>query len=154
MPNVTEKDIIDFLENKVVYHNREIQRIRDILSALSGSYIENTENANQSLENISAEMLRTENDRTVFRAVVKPLIVPDNYRSQLPMSLKISYVLDKINAGMKDDIANYIVSLQPDLQLDRLTKHLSTVLSELKSKSLLSAVKEGRKYRYSLIRQQ
>lgn len=66
------------------------------------------------------------------------------------MNRKIAFVLSIIKSGYRDEIAIQIAKLQPDGNKEQIAKQLSTVLSKLKSQKLLTAIKEGRKYRYSL----
>ncbi|TWR27008.1 hypothetical protein FPZ42_08210 [Mucilaginibacter achroorhodeus] len=153
MTHVTEKDVLGFLENKITHHVREIHRIKEIISAINDNYLESMEATSSMLEGLSSELLAIGHQRQVAKTPgrYKPLVIPESYRPQLSLSLKIAFVLSKINAGVKDEIASHLMLLQPELQLEPLIKHLSTVLSDLKSKNLLATIKDGRRYRYSLV---
>jgi len=80
------------------------------------------------------------------------LILPTNaYSTDLSVVQKIAFVLDQIGSGYKEDIAK-VIAKEDGTDVADVTKKISGVLSSMKSKGQLTAVKDGRRDKYSLVK--
>jgi hypothetical protein len=149
MAKVTEKDIINHLQEKIRFHQQERLRIEQLLSAFTrgadiqgngASYFGGAD------ANPSAAKVRKVKEKPEF----KPLDPPLEYNSNLTIVNKIVYSLNKIGEGYNEDIANVIASHEDNADVKKISQLISGVLSTLKTNGLVIARKDGRKHKFSL----
>lgn len=145
MANITEKDIIDHLSEKVRFHQNEARRIEALLSAFTDTPSAKVKEDIKKEAVADAKPVKSTKPRKASK-----LEIPRDYKKDLTINSKIAYALSLSGSGTGESIAIKIVELQPELEVKKVTQQISGVLSTLKSKGLLTAVKEGRKDRYSL----
>lgn len=154
MPDITEQDIIDHLEDKIQFHYSEAKRIENILLAFKtgGEYEERRPGASEKIKLKS----RGTHD---FRAIGiqdtkikkrKAVEIPEAFSSGLKLNSKVIFALNIIKSGFVEDIANKIAELQPELDAIKVKTQISGVLSSLKTKGVLEAKKIGRKDRFTI----
>ena len=154
MVTITEKDIIAHLRNKIKFHQQEVKRIEHVLSAFSSDTATAKVKREASVEANDTDALKAKATKAKANKpvkTVKPLQVPIEYQPTLILNGKIAYALSQITAGTGEEIAAKLVELQPELDKAKVTQQLSGVLATLKKNGQLSAVKEGRKDRFSLV---
>jgi hypothetical protein len=154
MANITEKDIIAHLKDKIKFHEQEAKRIESILSAFISDAPSVKDKRKASVEAGDTDSLKGKPSKVIANKpvkAVKPLQIPSEYQPTLTLNGKIAYALSQISSGYGEDIAAKLVELQPELDKAKVTQQLSGVLSTLKKHGQLSAVKEGRKDRFSLV---
>ncbi len=154
MATVTETDIIAHLKEKIKFHQQEAKRIEQVLSAFSSdapsAKVKYEAGAAASdFDAAKGKLAKAKADQPA--KALKPLQVPAEYGPKLTLNGKIAYALSQIGSGFGEDIAAKIVELQPELDKAKVTLQLSGVLSTLKKHGQLTAVKEGRKDRFSLV---
>lgn len=153
MPNITEQDIIDHLEDKIQFHYSEAKRIENILLAFKtgGEYEEGRPGA--------SEKIKLKSRGNDFRAIGiqdtkikkrKAVEIPEAFSSGLKLNSKVIFALNIIKSGFVEDIANKIAELQPELDAIKVKTQISGVLSSLKTKGVLEAKKIGRKDRFTI----
>ncbi|WP_158827764.1 hypothetical protein [Mucilaginibacter lacusdianchii] len=147
---ITEKDIITFLQEKAQFHKTELKRIEDIIAAITQSTFNKSFVPHSELSAHVTVHEDLERKAPVRVKSHKVLQVPENFRPGLSISHKISYALNVIHSGFKEDIAEQITLLQPGLSKEFVIRQISTVLCELKAQNLLNTTKIGRKLWYSL----
>lgn len=164
MPNVTEKDIIDHLREKVKFHQNEARRIEGLLSAFSSdspgqrgrrSKVEAAADQVLNTDETQSTTTRKSNKtssakKTPPATPAKPLEIPEKYTDNLTINGKIAFALNEIGSGFNEDIANAMAQYEPKSDAKKISKQISGVLSILKSKGQLKTEKEGRKDRFSL----
>jgi hypothetical protein len=161
MANVTEKEIVSFLKDKIKTIQAEAKKYEDLLSAFNGSATP-SKSAKQTKDNLlsviedaeeaPAKAPKKKADAKPAKAgkAPKALEVPKEYTPDLGLSGKIAFALNEIGEGFGQDIANAMAQYEPQSDGDKLFKQIASVLSNLKSKGVLTAVKEGRRDKYSL----
>ncbi len=162
MANVTEKEIVAYLKDKIKSIQAEAKKYEDLLSAFNGSATP-SKAAKQTKDNLLSAAIE-EAEETPAKApkkkadtkpakaskAPKALEVPKEYTPDLGLSGKIAFALNEIGEGFGQDIANAMAQYEPQSDGDKLFKQIASVLSNLKSRGLLTAVKEGRRDKYSL----
>ena len=158
MPNITEKDIIAHLKDKVKFHQQEAQRMENLLSAFTPVTHPTAKVQQASQEAMDEQPVKGKagkakpaKAKVTASKAKKVLTVPGEYQPTLTINGKIAYALSQITSGYGEDIAAKIVELQPGLEVAKVMKQISGVLSTLKANGQLSAVKEGRKDKFSLV---
>lgn len=164
MANITEKDIIVYLKEKIKSIQAEAKKYEDMLNAFNGSSAV-SKPAKQGKDNLMEAVLeqaeevsvKTSKKKTepkvpkVSKTTTKTLEVPAEYTSELGLSSKIAFAINEIGgAGFGQDIANAMAQYEPQSDADKIFKQIASVLSNLKAKGALTTVKEGRKDKYSL----
>ncbi|MGI4750146.1 MAG: hypothetical protein ACRYFB_05900 [Janthinobacterium lividum] len=164
MANITEKDIIIYLKEKIKSIQAEAKKYEDMLNAFNGASA-TTKSAKQSKDNIMEAVLEQAEEVAVKapkkKTETKPaktpkpstkiLEVPAAYSPDLGLSSKIAFAINEIGgAGFGQDIANAMAQYEPQSDADKIFKQIASVLSNLKAKGVLTTVKEGRKDKYSL----
>ena len=159
MANVTEKDIIDHLKEKIKFHEKEVKRIENLLIAFTGNPDQ------QKGKKVKAEAVSeaaAPMPATSKKGKVKPektskagrpskgLVAPEAYDDKLTLNEKIAFALKEIGSGFNEDIAKAMAQYQPQSDEKKISKQISGVLSVLKTKGQLKTTKEGRKDKYSL----
>ncbi|WP_299290573.1 hypothetical protein [uncultured Mucilaginibacter sp.] len=162
MANVTEKEIVAYLKDKIKTIQSEAKKYEDLLNAFSSA--SPSKSAKQSKDNIlDAVMEQAEDKETAAKPAKKKeakpaktpkapkaLEVPKEYTQDLSLGGKIAFALNEIGEGFGQDIANAMAQYEPQSDGDKLFKQIASVLSNLKSRGLLTATKEGRRDKYSL----
>lgn len=165
MANITEKEIIVYLKEKIKSIQAESKKYEDMLNAFSGSAAP-TKSAKQSKDNIMEAVLEQAEETTAAKAPKKKadpkpvkggktspkiLEVPAAYSPDLGLSSKIAFAINEIGgAGFGQDIANAMAQYEPQSDAEKIFKQIASVLSNLKAKGTLTTVKDGRKDKYSL----
>lgn len=160
MANVTEKDIINHLKEKIKFHQNESKKIESLLSAFTGNSA--PQKQKQLKEDALAEVLETPVKNKIAKKnkaekktqpvkTVKLLSVPEVYKSDLSWNSKIAFAINALGDGVfNEDIASKIAELEPGLDAAKVTKQISGLLSVLKAKGSLKAERTGKKDKYSL----
>lgn len=163
MANVTEKEIVGYLKEKIKTIQAEAKKYEDLLNAFSGSST-SSKSAKQTKENLLDAVLEKAEETSVKtpkkKAEPKPakapkssakiLEVPAEYSTDLGLSSKIAFALNEIGSGFGQDIAASMAQYEPQSDADKIFKQIASVLSNLKSKGTLITAKEGRRDKYSL----
>jgi hypothetical protein len=164
MANVTEKEIINYLKEKIKSIQAEGKKYEDLLNAFSGSSTP-TKSAKQTKENLLDAVLEEAEDAATTKApkkkadakpakngkaAAKALEVPAEYSTDLGLSGKIAFALNEIGEGFGQDIAAAMAQYEPQSDAEKIFKQIASVLSNLKAKGVLTTVKEGRRDKYSL----
>jgi hypothetical protein len=169
MANITDKDIIQHLKEKIKFHENEAQlhqdeakRLESLLTAFTHDYTSargrkgKFEVVNETLETQSEQEngKPSQAPKKTSKPTAKdnpPLSVPEKYTDDLPINAKIAFALREIGSGFNEDIANAMAQYEPKSDAQKISKQISGVLSTLKSKGQLSVEKVGRKDKYSLV---
>jgi hypothetical protein len=164
MANVTEKEIISYLKEKIKSIQAEAKKYEDLLNAFNGSSTP-TKSAKQTKENLLDAVLEEAEDASTTKAskkkadtkpakggkaAVKALEVPAEYSTDLGLSGKIAFALNEIGEGFGQDIAAAMAQYEPQSDAEKIFKQIASVLSNLKAKGVLTTVKEGRRDKYAL----
>ncbi|MGI4021238.1 MAG: hypothetical protein ACRYFA_07010 [Janthinobacterium lividum] len=165
MANITEKEIVGFLKEKIKTIQAEVKKYEDLLNAFSGTSTP-TKSAKQTKENLLDAVLEEAEDTASVKspkkkadakpskssktATPKALEVPVEYSADLGLSGKIAFALNEIGEGFGQDIASAMAQYEPQSDAEKLFKQIASVLSNLKAKGVLTTVKEGRRDKYSL----
>ena len=163
MATITEKDIVNHLKEKIKFHQNEARRIENLLSAFGSDSATprgrkaKLDAVDEALEPIEAQTAATGKKRktavgkkTNAATPAKALEIPEKYADNLTVNSKIAFALNEIGSGFNEDIANAMAQYEPKSDAKKISKQISGILSTLKSKGQVSAVKEGRKDRFSL----
>ncbi len=164
MANVTEKEIIGYLKEKIKTIQSEAKKYEDLLSAFSSSAPSKA--AKQTKENLLDAVLEQAEDapaktpkkkekeakpaKSGKTPSAKMLEVPAEYSQDLSLGGKIAFALNEIGEGFGQDIATAMAQYEPQSDPDKLFKQIASVLSNLKAKGALTTVKDGRRDKYSL----
>ena len=165
MANITEKDIIVYLKEKIKSIQAEAKKYEDMLNAFNGASAA-SKPAKQSKDNLMEAVLEQAEETSAAKSskkkaepksakaqktTTKMLEVPAEYTPELGLSSKIAFAIKEIGgSGFGQDIANAMAQYEPQSDADKLFKQIASVLSNLKAKGALTTVKEGRKDKYSL----
>ncbi|MGI4729289.1 MAG: hypothetical protein ACRYGB_12010 [Janthinobacterium lividum] len=164
MANITEKDIIVYLKEKIKSIQAEAKKYEDMLNAFNGASAA-TKPAKQGkdslmeavleqAEEVSAKAPKKKVESKAPKApktTTKTLGIPAEYTPELGLSSKIAFAINEIGgAGFGQEIATAMAQYEPQSDADKLFKQIASVLSNLKAKGALTTVKEGRKDKYSL----
>jgi len=159
MTTITEKDIINHLQEKIKFHKAEAKRLETALSAFDSTVIPQSAkkaklNAVENILEPLAQPLHTpRKSRTIKTRAAKPakaLEVPASYTDNLTVNSKIAFALSQIGSGFNEDIAEEIARYEPKSDAKKISKQISGILSTLKTKGHLKAEKSGRKDKFSL----
>ncbi len=159
MANVTEKDIIDHLKEKIKFHEKEVKRIESLLTAFTSNSDQQkvrkakVEAVSEAIAPMPAKSKKGKDktDKTPKSGKqAKGLTVPDAYNDKLTLNEKIAFALKEIGSGFNEDIASAMAQYQPQSDEKKIGKQISGVLSVLKTKGMLKTTKEGRKDKYAL----
>lgn len=160
MANVTEKEIIAYLKDKIKTIQSEAKKYEDLLNAFSSAApSKSAKQTKDSLLDAVMEQAEDTSAKPAKKKEVKPaktpkapkaLEVPKEYTPDLSLGGKIAFALNEIGEGFGQDIANAMAQYEPQTDGDKLFKQIASVLSNLKAKGVLTTVKEGRRDKYSL----
>jgi len=159
MSNITEKDIVEYLKEKIKFHQDEAKRMQDLLSAFDGrASLRSGKRSNSAAIEAALESPTGQRGDDSHRSqsklkregsrASKQLEIPREYRDDLTLSAKIAYALNEIHDGFKEDIAEAMAQHEPKSDAERISKQISGVLSAMKTKGQLKAEKIGRKDRF------
>lgn len=162
---ITEKDIINHLQEKIKFHQHEARRLENVLTAFitDGS----AQLGQRTNKEVSSDAASTADDQpaitehknkknavakkpVVPATPVKALDVPEKYTDELTINAKIAFALNEIGAGFNEEIANAMAQYEPKSDAKTISRQISGVLSTLKAKGQLKTEKVGRKDRFSL----
>lgn len=82
----------------------------------------------------------------------KTLEIPSSYSDKMTINSKIAFALNEIGEGYNEDIANAMAQYEPQSDAKKLSKQISGILSTLKNKGFLTATRDGRKDKYTLVK--
>ncbi|WP_345949376.1 hypothetical protein ABDD95_21245 [Mucilaginibacter sp. PAMB04274] len=148
MANITEQDIINHLKEKINFHQQEAKRLEGILTAFLPEPVAGNGNQTNHISQPAAKA-------TLAKAPAEPkpskeLEIPEKYADNLPITAKIAFALKEIGSGFNEDIANAMAQYEPKSDAKTISRQISNVLSNLKSKGQITVEKFGRKDKYSL----
>jgi hypothetical protein len=172
MAKITENDIVDFLQQKIDSLKAELKKAEDVLEALKGSAPAPTKPAAAvaKVRSLTADTGKGPSRKRKQRvasaaagqapakkragrpktAVSATLEAPEAYDSKLKMESKVAYALSKTGSAFKEEVTKMLNDLEPEADPKKLDKDVTVKLSSLYKKGRINAVREGRKYRYSL----
>jgi hypothetical protein len=144
MRKVSEKDVLELLESRVISLKSELKRAEDALIALKGSTNGHVKNDidRESKRNIIPRTNGTSN----FNRSELPLVYDSNHK----WDKKILFVLAKAQTAFKEDIVKEISTLEPVQNSDKLTNLIGVKLSALLKQDIIKAKREGKKFKYQL----
>lgn len=158
MAKVTEKDIVEYLKEKISFHQQEAKRLESLL----GAFIQSPA-ATQKIdeEAVAAPSEKLPSTRKTSAAkprkgkitesqTVSAIDVPEKYTDNLSINSKIAFALHEIGSGFKEDIANAMAQYEPKSDAEKISRQISAALSGLKAKGQINVEKQGRKYRFQL----
>lgn len=165
MAKVTEQDIIDHLEEKIKFHQKEARRLENLLSAfVSDSSTPRTRKAkleavDEAIDPLPAKEIKSAGHKpastepsAIGNSVAPPLEIPAKYTDNLPAEAKIAFALNELGgSGSAADIANAMAQYEPKSDSKKIGRQIAGVLTSLKEQGSIKAEKSGRKELYSLL---
>lgn len=151
---------ITALENDIVIKQSEIE------SAYNNAIKEASRIKKEAEKQVAIELKNIDNLTNALTALggkiekVKPakiskdlplLVVPNTYNEATTIKEKIAFTLDFLKNGYKEDIAKLMAEWEQS-DFDLAIKQISGVLSSLKSNGLITAIKDGRRDLYTLVK--
>jgi hypothetical protein len=121
--DVSEKDVLELLESRVITLKSELKRAEEALTALQG-------------KPASGNAKRSE--------------PPPVYDIHYKWDKKILYVLSKTGPAYKEDIVKEVSKLESKPDSDKLINLIGVKLSTLLKQGVINARREGRKFKYQL----
>jgi hypothetical protein len=168
MPNITEKDIVEYLKQQVAFHQQEAKRFETLLNGFTTAAPaplkprnENTASpqpskagetkAQSAPKNTDAEKEKANTeDNTNVTEPAKPIDIPAKYSDDLAVELKIGFALREIGSGFIEDIANTMAQYEPKSDAKKITRQITAPLADLKEAGQIKIEKVGRKDKFSL----
>jgi len=144
MAKVTDKDVINYIHEKIRYHQQEYLRFEGLLNAFTKQSFELTSDK-------SEDIRKSFDQRNKAQTPVGKLVVPESYSQHLKIAEKIAYALNELGEAYNEDIAKLIVEKEEAGDVKKVSQLISGVLSTLRSNGWLVAVKVGRKHKFSLV---
>lgn len=148
MANVTEQDVISFLKERITKLQNELKKAQSALEVFTGSSMEEVD------EPKTEELVRSAKSRRTSKAEknspVKALVVPEEFSPGLKLDRKVAYVLANYGPLFNTDIISKLQELEPEKDLEKLTKAIMVKLSSLHKAGRIKGAKEGRKFKYEL----
>lgn len=165
MANITEKEIISYLKEKIKSIQAEAKKYEDLLAAFSGASA-SSKSAKETKDNILDAVIEDAEDsspksskkksdtkaKNAKAQTPKPLEVPAEYTADLSLGGKIAFALNEIGEGFGQDIATAMAQYEPQSDAEKIFKQIASVLSNLKAKGSLTTIKEGRRDKYTLVK--
>ncbi|MBS7564460.1 PqqD family protein [Mucilaginibacter sp. Bleaf8] len=165
MANVTEQDIIDHLEEKIKFHQKEAKRLENLLSAfVSDGSTPRVRKAKLEAVDEAIDPLPVKQTKPVARKgkaaeqaapeaqTASTLEIPAKYTDNLSPEAKIAFALNEIGgSGFVEDIANAMAQYEPKSDAKKISRQIAGTLTDLKEQGLIKAEKSGRKEQYSLV---
>jgi len=168
MPNITEKDIVEYLKQQVAFHQQEAKRFETLLNGFTtsaptsskskseNSVVPHSSKASEakvpapkSPATLPKEEASLEEQTNNIETPV-PLDIPAKYSDDLSVNLKIAFALREIGSGFNEDIANTMAQYEPKSDAKKLSRQITAPLIELKEAGQIKIEKVGRKDKFSL----
>ncbi len=168
MPNITEKDIVEYLKQQVAFHQQEAKRFETLLNGFTGTTpaapkgkSENTSipqppkasDAKTPTPKAPTVVPKEEapaEEQTSVAEPIQPIDIPAKYSDDLPANQKIAFALREIGSGFSEDIANAMAQYEPKSDAKKLARQITAPLAELKEARQVKIEKVGRKDKFSL----
>jgi hypothetical protein len=168
MPNITEKDIVEYLKQQVTFHQQEAKRFETLLNGFTANapaspksksdnaampHVPKANEAKISAPKSAAAATKEEtnpDEQTSIAEPAMPLDIPAKYSDDLPVNQKIGFALREIDSGFIEDIANAMAQYEPKSDAKKISRQITAPLSELKDAGQIKIEKVGRKDRFSL----
>jgi len=168
MPNITEKDIVEYLKQQVAFHQQEAKRFETLLNGFTTAAPAPLKPKNENIasaqpskvgetkaqpapKNTDAEKEKTNTeDNNDATEPVKPIDIPAKYSDDLAVELKIGFALREIGSGFIEDIANTMAQYEPKTDAKKISRQITAPLADLKEAGQIKIEKFGRKDKYSL----
>ncbi|MXV16063.1 BlaI/MecI/CopY family transcriptional regulator [Hufsiella ginkgonis] len=149
MPKVTEQDVVTFLEEKVQSLHAELKKAQELLQVFTGTLSATQTNAFKSpvLPLSGAKRGRKPRPAGADSAMI---VAPAEFHPKAKMELKVAYALSQTGPAFKEEVTRVLNDLDPEADPKKLDKDVTVKLSSLYKKGRINAVREGRKYKYSL----
>jgi hypothetical protein len=152
---VTEKDIVEYLNEKISFHRQEAQRLEGVLGAFTQipATVQSNNDKDAAPPNLSAAKPARRNrtqSLTPDNTNTEDFDIPDKYSENLNIHAKIAFALKEIGSGLKEDIANTMAQYEPRSDADKIIRQISTPLANLKAQGKIDVEKIGRKNRFKL----
>lgn len=148
MANVTEQDVISFLEQRITKLQNELKKAQSALDLFTGTNVDEVEEALTG--NMVPEAKASRAARKNKNGSVKTLLAPEAYASGLKLDAKIAYVLANNGPSFNTDIISKLQELDPEKDPEKLFKAVMVKLSSLHKAGRIKGAKEGRKFKYQL----
>lgn len=168
MPNITEKDIVEYLKQQVAFHQQEAKRFETLLNGFTAVAPVSAKGkgdnstapqppkasevkipAPKSPANTPKEEVNPD-EQTGIAEPVMPLDIPAKYSDDLPVNQKIAFALREIGSGFSEDIANAMAQYEPKSDAKKLSRQIIAPLAELRDAGQIKIEKVGRKDKFSL----
>jgi len=155
---VTEKDIVEYLNEKITFHRQEALRLEGILNAFTQAPVAVQHNDQENTDVASTPKhpakpprgKRTSSVKTESK-ITENLEIPEKYTEDLTIQRKIAFALKEIGSGFKEDIANAMAQYEPRSDAEKIIKQIAVPLSNLQEQGKVAVEKVGRKYRFKLM---
>ncbi len=169
MPNITEKDIVEYLKQQVAFHQQEAKRFETLLNGFAGTApaaprgknenaaVPQSPKANEAKAPASktpAVAPKEESpaeEQTNVAEPAQPIDIPAKYSDDLPANQKIAFALREIGSGFSEDIANAMAQYEPKSDAKKLARQITAPLAELEEAGQVKVEKVGRKDKFSLV---
>lgn len=145
MANVTEQDVISFLEQRITKLQNELKKAQSALDLFTGSSVEEVDEPVD--KTVVGEVKST---RAPKANKVKTLSAPEEYNAGLKLDRKIAYILENNGPSFNTDIINKLQEMEPEKDPEKLLKAVMVKLSSLHKAGRIKGAKEGRKFKYQL----
>lgn len=145
MANVTEQDVVNFLQQRITKLQNELKKAQSALDLFTGSTVE--EGGEPVTEAIIKQAKPGRGPKT---DKIKTLSAPEEYNPGLKLDGKIAYVLATNGPSFNTDIISKLQELEPEKNADKLFKAVMVKLSSLHKAGRIKGAKEGRKFKYQL----
>jgi hypothetical protein len=129
---ISEKEIVEMLESRLVNLKAEVSRTEEALSILKRK------------ESV------IDSPNQVIKSAAAKIKVPTSYDHAGKWDHKILYALSKTGAAYKEDIIAQLKKLDPSQDMDKLAGTVAVKLSHLLKAQVISASRNGRKLKYTL----
>lgn len=135
---MSEKEVVELLENRLISLKLEIMRTEEALTILRGKS-----------QNTNAENKRIVTRTKVKKSLKKPAL-PTVYDPKYKWEDKILFALSKTGPAFKEDIIKEIGKLEPGEDIKKLGNSIAVKLSNLLHQNTIKGEREGRKLKYQL----
>ncbi len=168
MPNITEKDIVEYLKQQVAFHQQEAKRFETLLNGFTGATHAAPKGKSENVAVpqppktseaktpapkaptvVAKEEAPTE-EQTSVAEPAQPIDMPAKYSDDLPVNQRIAFALREIGSGFSEDIANAMAQYEPKSDAKKLARQITAPLAELKEAGQVKIEKVGRKDKFSL----
>lgn len=158
MAKVTEKDIVEYLNERIAFHRQEAKRLEELLNgiihvpaaAVDGNAEEDT-SVSAAPKYSSEKPAQRKKTQSIKPESAENFDIPDKYTDDLSINSKILFALKEIGSGFKEDVANTMAQYEPRSDEGKIIRQIDGPLSNLKAQGKIDVEKIGRKYRFKLI---